>query len=208
MNDYIILVDDRDNVIGYSEKMEVHKQKLCHRAFSIFIFDWNTKKILLQKRAYGKYHSGGLWTNACCSHPRKDESMEVCLNERIKEELGLTTEFYIENPAKCGVLLHGKDVIYWCGKFSYYSSYGDVCENEIDHVFLYSPFGGGIDWNTIFFNKQEVAEIRWVTIEELKKWIEKNPEEFTTWFQPAFKVAYGVLCTQARHMDLFLGNHV
>ena len=204
MNDYIILVDDRDNAIGYSEKMEAHTKKLRHRAFSIFIFDWNTKKILLQKRAYGKYHAGGLWTNACCSHPRKDETMEDCLKARLKEELGLQTEFHIENPNERGIirpLSHGKEIIYWCGKFSYFSDYGQVCENEIDHVFLYCPVGCDIEWNTISFNEQEVAEIRWVTIEELEKWFEMNPEEFTTWFRPAFKLAYEVLCMQARNME-------
>ena len=137
MNEYLILVDDKDNVIGYSEKMKAHIEKLRHRAFSIFIFDWNTKRMLLQKRAYGKYHSGGLWTNACCSHPRKEESMEDCLNERIREELGLKTDFYIKDSEKCDNLFSKKDVIYRCGKFSYFSDYGDVCENEIDYVFLY-----------------------------------------------------------------------
>lgn len=200
MNDYIILVDDRDNTTGYSEKMEAHTKNLRHRAFSIFIFDWSTKKMLLQRRAYGKYHSGGLWTNACCSHPRMDETMETCLNDRLKEELGLQTEFHIENPKEGELLLHGKDVIYWCGKFSYFSDYGDVCENEIDHVFLYSPVGHGIDWN-LLYNEQEVAELRWVTIEELEKWIEKDPDEFTTWFRPAYKLAYEVLCMQASNME-------
>ena len=207
MNEYLILVDDKDNVIGYSEKMKAHIEKLRHRAFSIFIFDWNTKRMLLQKRAYGKYHSGGLWTNACCSHPRKEESMEDCLNERIREELGLKTDFYIKDPEKCDNLYGKKDVIYRCGKFSYFSDYGDVCENEIDYVFLYCP-DGSFDWDITSFNKQEVAELKWVTIEELKKWIEINPNNFTTWFRPAFELAYNTLCTQARKKNLFLDNYM
>lgn len=163
--------------------------------------------MLLQKRAYGKYHSGGLWTNACCSHPRKEESMEDCLNERIREELGLKTDFYIKDPEKCDNLYGKKDVIYRCGKFSYFSDYGDVCENEIDYVFLYCP-DGSIDWDITSFNKQEVAELKWVTIEELKKWIEINPNNFTTWFRPAFELAYNTLCTQARKKNLFLDNYM
>lgn len=110
MNDYIILVDENDNEVGQAEKMEDHIKNLRHRAFSIFIFDWNTKKMLLQKRAYEKYHSGGIWTNACCSHPRINESMEQCLNTRLKEQLGLVTTFHIENPAECGLLFHGNNV--------------------------------------------------------------------------------------------------
>lgn len=205
MNDYLILVDDEDNVIGYSEKMKAHIEKLRHRAFSIFIFDWNTKRMLIQRRAYGKYHSGGLWTNACCSHPRKEESLEECLNERIRDELGLKTDFHIEDP-QCESLFCEKDLIYRCGKFSYFSDYGDVCENEIDHVFLYSP-DGGIDWNVTSFNRQEVAELKWVTIEELKRWVKQNPDDFTTWFRPAFKLAYDVLCVQARNKNLILDNY-
>ena len=100
-----------------------------------------------------------------------------------------------------------KDVIYRCGKFSYFSDYGDVCENEIDYVFLYCP-DGSIDWDITSFNKQEVAELKWVTIEELKKWIEINPNNFTTWFRPAFELAYNTLCTQARKKNLFLDNYM
>lgn len=201
MNDYIILVDENDNEVGQAEKMEAHIKNLRHRAFSIFIFDWNTKKMLLQKRAYGKYHSGGLWTNACCSHPRANESMEKCLNTRLKEELGLVTTFHIENPAECGRLFHGDDVIYSCGKFSYFAFYGEVCENEVDHVFLYSPVYDRINPDAIFFNRQEIEEIRWITVEELRVWMEQEPEAFTAWFSTAFQLVYDVLCSQIRDIQ-------
>ena len=75
MEDLLVLVDENDREIGWREKMEVHVAGKLHRAFSVFIFDRNQKKMLLQKRAEGKYHSGGLWSNACCSHPRKGEGM-------------------------------------------------------------------------------------------------------------------------------------
>jgi isopentenyl-diphosphate delta-isomerase type 1 len=202
MNDYIILVDENDNEVGYAEKMDVHINRLRHRAFSIFIFDWNTKKMLLQKRSYGKYHSGGLWSNACCSHPHKGETMERCLNERLKEELGLSTSFFIKDPANCERLIHGEDIIYSCGKISYFAFYGEVCENEVDHIFLYSPIFDGIDRNAITINRQEIEEIKWVSIEELKLWMEKEPDAFTAWFRPAFELAYNVLCRQARNMDI------
>lgn len=159
--------------------------------------------MLIQKRAFGKYHSGGLWSNACCSHPRKDETMADCLNTRLAEELGLSTDFHIEDPADCGLLIHGDDVIYSCGKFSYFASFGEVSENEIDHVFLYSPVDGKIDLSAISFNKQEVEEIKWVSVQELQTWMETSPQDFTTWFKPAFELAHDVLCRQARNMDMF-----
>lgn len=203
MNDTIILVNEQDEPIGYEEKMYAHTNKMRHRAFSIFIFDWSTKKMLLQRRAYGKYHSGGLWTNACCSHPRKGETMEDCLNIRLKEELGMDTQFHIEDPSRLALLLDGDDIIYSCGKFSYFADYGKLCENEIDHVFLYSPAFNMIDINQIYFNKQEIDELKWVTIEELRVWMENEPEAFTAWFSHAFDLAYEVLCRQARNMDMF-----
>ena len=88
MEDLLVLVDENDREIGWREKMEVHVAGKLHRAFSVFIFDRNQKKMLLQKRAEGKYHSGGLWSNACCSHPRKGEGMEAALSRRLEEELG------------------------------------------------------------------------------------------------------------------------
>lgn len=204
MNDEIILVNEQDDVIGYAEKMYVHENKLLHRAFSIFIFDWTTKKLLLQKRASGKYHSGGLWTNACCSHPRKNETMEDCLNIRLKEELGMETHFRIVNPEECELLFHGTDVIYSCGKFSYFASFGDVCENEIDHVYLYSPVEDMLDLASIVYNKEEAEALTWVTIAELRAWMEREPEAFTAWFRSAFALAYDVLCRQARDMGYIL----
>lgn len=202
LNNSIVLVNKYDEVIGYEEKMYVHINKMLHRAFSVFIFDWNTKKLLLQKRAYGKYHSGGLWTNACCSHPRKGETMEDCINVRLKEELGMNTHFHIEDSADSKLLIDEIDVIYSCGKFSYFASYGEISENEIDHVFLYSPIFGGIDTNNISINKQEIEELKWITIEELKMWMQIEPDVFTAWFRPAFELAYEVICRQVSLLNL------
>lgn len=206
MDDLLVLVNEEDEEIGYGEKMDVHKNNALHRAFSIFIFDWSTHKMLLQRRAFKKYHSGGLWTNACCSHPHKDEDMETCLNARLKEELGLNTAFHIVNPDECGLLLDGADVIYSCDKFLYSAFYGDIYEHEIDNVYLYSPGYGDIDFSVIEFNRNEIEELKWVTIEELRKWMEQKPEDFTAWFKSAFELAYEVLCRQARNMDMFLSG--
>src|SRR6478609_10988178 len=92
--EHVILVDQDDNAIGTMEKMEAHRKGLLHRAFSVVIF--NSKgEILLQKRAKSKYHSGGLWTNACCSHPLPDEPMERATQRKLKQEMGidLNTEY-------------------------------------------------------------------------------------------------------------------
>ncbi len=202
LNDFIILVNKYDEVIGYEEKMYVHMNNMLHRAFSVFIFDWNTKKLLLQKRAYGKYHSGELWTNACCSHPRMGETMEDCINVRLKEELGMNSHFHIEAPVDSALIIDKIDVIYSCGKFSYFASYGDISENEIDHVFLYSPVFSGIDTNNIFFNKQEIEELKWITIDELKIWLQIEPEIFTAWFRQAFELAYEVIYRQANILHI------
>src|SRR5262245_255370 len=86
----VILVNEKDEATGIAEKMEAHQKGLLHRAFSIFVF--NSKgEMLLQQRAAGKYHSGGLWTNACCSHPRPGEKTEEAAERRLKEELGFQT---------------------------------------------------------------------------------------------------------------------
>src|SRR6202040_617985 len=86
----VILVDEYDTPLGTMEKLEAHRKALLHRAFSIFIF--NTKgEMLLQQRALGKYHSPGLWTNTCCSHPRPGEQVEEAAARRLKEEMGIDT---------------------------------------------------------------------------------------------------------------------
>ena len=112
----VILVDKTDNPIGEMEKQEAHIKGVLHRAFSIFIF--NSKgEVLLQQRAFHKYHSGGLWTNTCCSHPRNGETTIQAANRRLKEEMGmscaLTEEFTFIYKAKLD---------------------NDLYEHELDHV--------------------------------------------------------------------------
>ena len=203
MEDLIIWVDENDNEIGYGEKLETHIKGQLHRAFSVFIFDWSDSTMLIQRRALGKYHSGGLWSNACCSHPRKGESMEQAINNRLKEELGFICSCHIENPAELGLLLHGSDVIYSCGKFKYFAQFEELSEYEIDNVFLYSPNHNGFLKTDFIINPEEIAELKWLNIEELKLWLEKQPDAFSAWFKPAFEIAYEVLCRQAQNRDMF-----
>jgi isopentenyl-diphosphate Delta-isomerase len=114
----VILVNKSDEVLGYMEKMEAHKRGLLHRAFSVFIFN-NNGELLMQKRASDKYHSGGLWTNTCCSHPRKHESLSTAAQRRLKEEMGMEVSL---SPK-----FH----------FIYKSSLDQgLIEHELDHVFF------------------------------------------------------------------------
>lgn len=156
MEDKIILVDIFDNETGYGEKLNVHKNRLLHRAFSVFIV--KDGKMLVHQRKIGKYHSGGLWTNACCSHPRMGETLEVAVARRLQEELHLscsTEELF---------------------SFVYYQDYGELAEYEYDHVFL-GEYEGEID-----FNKEEIDAVKWVNFSELKEDLEKHPERYTAWF--------------------------
>jgi len=154
----IILVDEKDNQIGTGEKSKIHKEGRLHRAFSILIF--NSKgELLLQKRAKTKYHSGGLWTNTCCSHPRVGENLEAAARERLKEEMGIETE--LEEKFS----------------FIYKVKLGDLTEHELDHVFM-GKFNGKPE-----INPEEADDWKWMGIQKLKKDIKENPENYAFWFK-------------------------
>jgi len=91
MAEHVILVDEADRALGTMEKLEAHRRGLLHRAFSIFVFSPDGQ-CLIQRRAAGKYHSGGLWSNACCSHPRPGEAMDAAAHRRLEEELGVVCD--------------------------------------------------------------------------------------------------------------------
>ena len=89
--EYVVLVDEEDNALGTMEKMEAHEKGVLHRAFSVFTFN-SQGELMLQRRALSKYHSGGLWTNTCCSHPRDGESTKEAAHRRLLEEMGFDCE--------------------------------------------------------------------------------------------------------------------
>ncbi|MBV7275697.1 isopentenyl-diphosphate Delta-isomerase [Clostridium sp. PL3] len=162
MIEYIISVDENDKEIGPIEKMEAHFNGILHRAFSIFIFNSNNQ-LLLQKRNKEKYHSGGLWTNTCCSHPRYRENLEDAIYRRLKEEMGFTCEL--------------SEIF----SFSYKVNFeNDLIENEYDHVFI-GTFDG-----EIVPNGNEVEDYRWIDIDEVKLDIINNPHSYTFWFKYSF----------------------
>jgi isopentenyl-diphosphate delta-isomerase len=158
----VILVDELDNELGVMEKMEAHQKGVLHRAFSVFLFD-KEGNMLLQKRAINKYHSPGLWTNTCCSHPRLGETVNDAANRRLIEEMGIhcTTELAF--------------------KFIYNASLDqELIEHELDHVFV-----GEYD-GAVFPNKEEVSDYLYESIDEIKAKMETDPKAFTVWFNIAF----------------------
>lgn len=155
----VILVDEHDNEIGYSEKLEAHQTGVLHRAFSVLIF--NSKgEMLLQKRAAHKYHSAGLWTNACCSHPRPNEDMLTAVCRRLTEEMGIETQ-----PT-------------FAYKFIYETALdNNLIEHELDHVFIGS-------YNTApTINADEVADWKFISLNTLREDVRNNPERYTHWFK-------------------------
>ncbi|UKJ08278.1 isopentenyl-diphosphate Delta-isomerase [Solitalea lacus] len=159
MSQLLLLVDEEDNVIGYDEKLPVHQKGLLHRAFSIVIF--NSKgEMLIQKRAKGKYHSGGLWTNTCCSHPLKDEVLEDTLQRKLKEEMGFTCPLTYKY------------------KFIYkYNFDNGLTEYELDYVYT-GMFNG-----EVMPNPEEAEGFRWVKAADVVSEAKLYPEKYTEWFK-------------------------
>ena len=165
----VILVDKNDNQVGLMPKLEAHEKGVLHRAFSIFIF--NSKyELLLQKRASAKYHSGGLWTNTCCSHPRENEDIFDAANRRLDEEMGIKTS-----------LRKVYDFIYKAELDN------QLTEHEFDHVFY------GVYDNDPILNKDEADDFKWVDMETLNNDIVKNEDNYTVWFKIAFEYFYNYL---------------
>ena len=158
----VILVDEFDQPIGTMEKMEVHQKALLHRAFSVFIFN-NKGEMLLQKRAAEKYHSPGLWTNACCSHPQPGLETIPAATKRLQEEMGFTTS-----------LQKVFDFVY---KTSFDNG---LTEYEFDHVLV-----GNYD-GTIIPNPEEVADYCYRSLPEINKMLLSDPAAYTSWFKIAF----------------------
>lgn len=161
MMENIIKVDLNDNELGEIEKLEAHRSPILHRAFSVFLVDGD--KMLIQKRANVKYHSGGLWANSCCSHPRPNMSFLDSVYNRIEFELGIKEKMPL------------KEIF----SFTYLSKYAeDLYEYEYDHVLI----GEYSSVNQINFNKEEIGETAWIKIEDLKRDMLENPTKYSSWF--------------------------
>ena len=158
IQEQVIVVDENDVVLGSMEKMEAHRNPVLHRAISVFIVN-SEGEWLLQQRALGKYHSNGLWTNTCCSHPQPGESSLDAANRRLAEEMGLKAEltekfhFIYREPLD-----------------------NDLTEYELDHVFV------GVSNQVPNINTNEVLSYKYIAYDDLKKDIETNPDNYTVWF--------------------------
>ena len=161
-NDKVILVNEHDDMVGIMDKMEAHRQGLLHRAFSIFIFN-QKGEMLLQQRALSKYHSAGLWTNACCSHPIPGEKTNDAAQRRLMEELGFDTPV---------------EKIF---DFVYKAAFDNgLTEHEFDHVFA-GEYEGKLN-----INPDEVNDFCYKEISEIKNTLQTHPQKYTAWFHLAF----------------------
>lgn len=162
----VVLVTEKDVETGLIEKMEAHEKALLHRAFSVFVFN-SKNELMLQQRALTKYHTPGLWTNTCCSHPRPGENVNDAAHRRLQEEMGFSCEL--------------KKVF----DFVYRAPFENgLTEHEFDHVFM-----GSYDGEPVI-NPSEVHAWKWIDLEELKKDIHANPSDYTVWFKIAFPRVY------------------
>lgn len=159
LHEFVILVDDQNNEIGVMEKQEAHEKALLHRAFSVFIFN-DKGELLLQQRALTKYHSAGLWTNTCCSHPRVGEQTKDAAKRRLKEEMGIEVE------------LTERFSFIYKAPFS-----NGLTEHELDFIYT------GIYDQNPEINKQEVNNYRWLSLKEVQQEIAAYPEKYTAWFK-------------------------
>ena len=159
MQEQVILVDPMGREIGVEEKLKAHREGKLHRAFSVFIFN-TQRELLLQKRAKTKYHSGGLWTNTCCSHPRPGETYHHAAKRRLNEEMG----FECELTGLFSFIYHAK-------------LENNLFEHELDHVFV-----GHYDGQPVP-NPDEVADWKWMKIDALTRDVRENPAHYTYWFK-------------------------
>ena len=156
----VVLVDNDGNAVGIAEKIEAHQKGWLHKAFSVLIFN-SKNEILLQQRALTKYHTPGLWSNSCCSHPRPDEALEDAVHRRLQEELGFDTK--VEKNL---------DFVY-----KFLDEPTQLWEHEHDTVFV------GYYDGEVPFNKEEVEAVQWISFADLMAWMQRSPKEFTYWFR-------------------------
>jgi len=176
----LILVDRDDKEIGHLSKALCHDgDGVLHRAFSLFLFN-DSGELLLQKRSGSKRLWPGFWSNSCCSHPRRGESMQVATLRRLRDELNIETSL---------------ERVYW---FCYTADFGDAgSENELCHVYLGKVRGD------LQPNDSEISDARFVSLHSLEEEFARTPERFTPWFKLEWQELNEVYGEQlARYCDL------
>lgn len=162
MLEQVILVDEGDRQVGVAEKMQAHREGMLHRAFSIFVTNSNGQ-LLLQKRAKSKYHSGGLWTNTCCSHPRPSETTAIAASRRLQEEMGFHCDL--------------REIF----SFTYQAQLdNELTEYEFDHVFT-GRFDGEPQ-----INPEEAEDWKWIDLDDLQADLQVHPDLYTYWLRSCF----------------------
>ncbi len=160
--EHVVLVNANDEAIGEMEKMEAHQKGELHRAISVFVFD-KEGRLLLQQRALSKYHGGGLWTNTCCSHPYPGETPLDAATRRLQEEMGFSVP--LEHMLS----------------FTYRAEVENgLIENEFDHVFA------GIYEGEVQPDEDEVADFKYVSMQEIRADLDRSPANYTQWFRIVF----------------------
>lgn len=162
MSERVVLVDEQDRPVGVEEKRNAHLMGRLHRAFSVFVFRPDGA-MLLQRRADGKYHSGGLWSNTACGHPRPGEPTAAAARRRLREEMGFDTDV--------------RSVL----SFTYRADVGDLIEHELDHVLV------GVSDAHPAPDPDEVSDWRWVTVDNVVREAWETPDRFTPWFPLALR---------------------
>ena len=178
--DQLILVDEQDRQVGTCGKMEAHERALLHRAFSIFVF--SAQKLLIQKRAAGKYHCAGIWANSCCSHPRDGEELHEAVRRRLPEETGITV----------GGGSIAVPELREAGSFIYKAEFDNgLTEHELDHVFVgeMSPEDAARYDGATMRNPDEADEMLFVDIDWLQQDMRSAPEKYAPWFIKALPIA-------------------
>lgn len=159
----VVLLDDMWNEVGVCEKLEAHRKGLRHKAVSVFVKN-QANQLLMQKRAGAKYHSPGLWSNACCTHQRAGEDAGAAASRRLREEMGFA----------CQLVGHGRH--------AYRAPVGgDLVENEVVDLFF-----GTYDGKVVP-DPNEVSDFRWVAMAELKRDLARRPERYSAWLRDYFR---------------------
>ncbi|MGH9350142.1 MAG: isopentenyl-diphosphate Delta-isomerase [Vicinamibacterales bacterium] len=170
----LVLVDERDVAVGIADKLQAHHDGLLHRACSVFVFD-DSHRLLLQRRADGKYHSGGLWSNTCCGHPLPGEAPIQAAHRRLREEMGFDCQLRSR------------------GCFVYRADVGNgLIEHEYDHLFV-GRFAG-----VPAPNVDEVSAWRWESVGTVVQELRTRPDDYTKWVHGALDSVFAAMIKEVR----------